>query len=328
MNIVLTIDSNFAPQASALIASICENNRNVDKISFYILTTGMKNNDGINITNLVSSYKRNIDLIEIGDIFQLLDHDFDTSAWNEIVMARLFIARFLPKEIHRVLYLDADTIVRDDLLDLWNTDLKGCILGAVREPTAPAYRRNELHLKKMKYYNAGVLLIDLDKWRSCNTEKKLLDYCKAHCNLMANDQDAINAALESSIFELAPAYNFYNSFYHYPYRALNKMCAPVKYINEPEFNRSVSNPIIIHFAGEERPWRVGNTHHFRFDYEHYLALTPYANVPFEKGWELYFKAYGLFTKMMVPFPMLRWKIITLLIPSFLRYRARKRKKLN
>lgn len=326
MNIVLTIDSNFSPQAAACIASVCENNKSAQELSFFILTTGIEEKPASKLHSLVSSYDRTLSIINIGDIYQYFDSDFDTAGWNEIILARLLLDRFLPQNIERALYLDGDTIVRQDLNALWETDLSDCILGAVREPTAGRKRRAALNIPDMRYYNSGVLLINLRSWRNESIGDALLTYCRLHkAELFASDQDAINGTLAGRIKELSPAYNYVNSFQFYPYAALAKMTKPASYIQPNEFARAISNPAIVHYLGEERPWRHGNTHQYRDEYLHYLSLTPFSDTPMEEGWELYFKVWNIFNRLVRPFPMTRHRIITSLIPAFMRFRANKRK---
>ena len=48
---------------------------------------------------------------------------------------------------------------------------------------------------------------------------------------------------------------------------------------------------MIHFAGDERPWKAGNLCHYRQIYNHYLALTPWKGTPEEEGQRLYLLAY-------------------------------------
>ena len=58
------------------------------------------------------------------------------------------------------------------------------------------------------------------------------------------------------------------------------------------------------------------------DFEKYLSLTPYGNMPFEEGWQTYFSCFYLFNAIMKPMPVLRYKIITKLIPAFMKYRKK------
>jgi len=101
---------------------------------------------------------------------------------------------------------------------------------------------------------------------------------------------------------------------------------PVKYIDEETYKDAVKNPIIIHYLGEERPWRIGNTHKYRDDYIRYLNMTDWKGQGYEKGWKLYFICWRIFNICTKPFPGLRYKIMNYLIPKFISFRAKKLKK--
>ena len=92
------------------------------------------------------------------------------------------------------------------------------------------------------------------------------------------------------------------------------------------YEDSLSSPAIIHYLGEERPWRKGNHHRFKKEYQYYLSLTPWNKEPEESGWQTYFFCWNLFNFCMKPFPALRYHIIDTLIPTFLRWRKKQLKK--
>lgn len=101
---------------------------------------------------------------------------------------------------------------------------------------------------------------------------------------------------------------------------------PVEYIDKEMFIKAVENPIIIHYLGEERPWRIGNKHKYKGDYLKYLNQTDWKNQGMENGWKLYFVCWYIFNFCTKPFPRLRYNIINSLIPAFIKMRARKNKK--
>lgn len=322
MNIAYTFNNKFVPQVATSICSICENNK-TEKITFFLITDGMSAENQHKLENFIEKYKQKSEFIEIGDVRKHFDFGFDTTGWNPVIVTRLLIDKFLPKSVDRVLYLDGDTIVRGSLAELYDTDMCGVVLGMGTEPTVDKERKDALVSEEHFYYNSGVLLIDLKKWRDRKISKKLLDYYKDHDGkLFAPDQDAINGALDGEIYTLAPKYNFFNIYNQYPYKFLKKLAAPVKYFTEQEYNESTNNPIIIHYLGEERPWRAGNTHKYRDDYKKYLAMTPWRNTPDDAGWRLYFICWRIFNVITKPFPILRYKIITSLIPLILKLRSK------
>ena len=329
MNFLYTINNNFVPQLGAGIASICENNSKEGQISFYIMSFGISSENKNKLTRLTKKYNRSITFIEISDIKKYFDFEIDTSGWNPIVLARLIMGRILPENVKRILYLDGDTIVISSLEELWHMDLKGKTLGMSIEPTVDHKRKEALGLKDYFYHNAGVLLVDLDKWRKNESDKKIIQYYREHNgNLFANDQDAINGALKNEILSVMPKYNFCNIFYQYPYKFLSNLVSPLKYFSKEEFENCVHNAVIIHYLGEERPWRAGNTHKYKKYYEKYLGMTDWKDTPYEEGWRVYFVCWRLFNLIMKPVPKVRYYIINMLIPCFMKYRAKKLRKGN
>lgn len=79
------------------------------------------------------------------------------------------------------------------------------------EPTIyPSIKEEIGLLSEAPYFNSGVLLIDMTRWREENAQKQLLDfYCSMGGKLFAGDQDTINGALKGRIKPLSPRYNFF-----------------------------------------------------------------------------------------------------------------------
>lgn len=321
MNILLIIDDKFVPQAAACINSIYTSSCSDETNSLYVMSYGISECNQRKLITFANSLGFRLTIVDITGFTAQLGFDFDTSGWNEIVLARLLMARFLPNDLHRVLYLDADVIVRRPLDDLWTMDLNGCVLGMALEPTVSQERLKDLSLDGGGYYNAGVMLVDLDVWRQSNAESRILNYLKMNDGrLFANDQDAINAALRGSIAPISPEYNASNIYTYYPFRLLHRLMPA--FDDENAYLQAKDNPAIVHFLGEDRPWRKGNTHRYSVDYENNLSATPWADTPKENGWELYYLCWRLFNSLFSFFPSLRYRIITYLIPVFLRYRSR------
>lgn len=323
MNIVYTVDDKFVPQLATGICSICENNE-MEEIEFYIISKGISNLNKEKLTKYIKSYNKNVTIIELLNVKDYINFDFDTSSWNDIVLARLFFDRLLPDGVDKILYLDGDTMVRRNLRDLWKVDLSDYVIGAAIEPTANKKRKKAIGLElAMPYYNAGVLLINMKKWKEIGAGKLVLDFYKEHQGrLFANDQCAINGALKEWIRQVPIIYNFCNSYRFYNYKSIVKMMKPTKFISKDEFKRQCASPVIIHFLGEERPWRIGSTHTYTREYLNYWRKTPWKDTPLEEGWEIYFKVFNLFNILMKPFPSLRYKIIDALIPFVIKHRKK------
>jgi lipopolysaccharide biosynthesis glycosyltransferase len=328
MDIFYTLNDAYVPHLAASVCSLCENNAEEREIVFHVVSMGIREENKEKMRALVQRYRRTLHFYELESVAGQFDFDVDTGGFDVSVLARLLVGRLLPEGIDRVLYLDCDTIVLWPLRELWELDLTGYVLGAVSEPTMSTARKESLGMRAEDlYYNCGVLLINLAQWRSQNAERRVVDYYAAHGgNLPANDQDAINGALGGEILELSPRYNFGSIQIYYPYRTLVKICAPAPYLARERHEEALRSPAIIHYLGEERPWRAGSTHPYTKDYERYLSLTPWKDTPKEAGWDAYFFFFRIFNAATKPVPIVRYRVINALIPAFMRHRAKQRKR--
>lgn len=118
------------------------------------------------------------------------------SRWTYMTLMRLVLPELIPDE-RMVLWLDVDTIVTDDISDLFEVDLGGCCIGAVREP--PWSRPGRV------YYNAGVLLMDLDAMRG-DMCRRLIQRINT-VRMDFKDQDAINDVLKGQIHDMPAIWN-------------------------------------------------------------------------------------------------------------------------
>lgn len=327
MNVFYTFDNNFLPQSATSICSLCENNKQVKELNIFIAAYQLTEENKLKLKQLVSSYNRNLTIIDIKDLQLYFDFPFDSSGWPVVTLARLLVGKLLPDNIERVLYLDADVIVRHDLSKLWNCDMGDKILGMSIEPTIDKKRKDILELNEYPYYNAGVMLINLKEWRNLDAMSRIFEFFKKHDGkLFAADQDAINGALKDDIYTLLPSYNYYNIYCQYPYRFIKRLMGNIAYFSKNQYMEAINDPYIVHFLGEERPWREGNTHKYRGEYKKYLYKTVWKDTKDEEGWKMYFFCWRSFNFLTRLFPKLRYMIISFLIPKFIRFRTNQRKK--
>ncbi len=329
MNIVYILDDNYISQVATSLCSLCENNKTAKHITFYVLSLGISDENKEKLTDFVKSYgdevhTRELNIIEVGRVEDHIDFEFHIEGWKPIVLVRLLLDRFLPESVHRALYLDGDTLVLRNLEHLFATNMGVCTIGAAIEPTCSHKRKEALGLKGFPYYNAGVLLLDMDNWRANDTGREILDYYRErNGRLFANDQDAINGSQKCKIKTISCGYNYHNTYDIYHYRLMAKNC-DYNIPSKKTMDNIKKRPAIVHFLGEERPWRAGNTNRFREAYEEYLAKTPWADTPQETGWETYFLCWKVFNTVMKPFPLLRCRIINRLIPVLLHMKEKKK----
>lgn len=326
MNILYTTNELFTGKVATSICSVFENNKDLEEINVYIIGQNLSSESCNRFAKMERKYKRKIQILPLNDLSEYFAFSFDTNGWNPIILARLLLDRLLPTTVNKILYLDGDTVNIAPLKDLYNMDLSNFVLGGVIEATISMKYRTNLGLEKYPYINAGVLLINLEKWREEKWGEKCIHYYKKkNGKLFANDQDIINVVLKDNIYYLPPKYNFYNIYWFYPYKMLKKLMKNATYYSPTIYQESIKNPAIIHYLGEERPWRKGNTHKFKKEYIKYHTMTPWKHESEEEGFELYFLCWRIFNVITKPVPMLRYKIITTLIPLFMKWRKKQLK---
>ena len=226
-----------------------------------------------------------------------------------------------------MLYLDCDTVVAQSLKHLWNVRLGDRIAGAVMEPTIYKEVKESIGLgPEDGYFNSGVLLVNLKKWREENIQEKLLEFWKEKGGkLFASDQDVINGTLKRRILPLPPRYNFFTNYRYFFYRSLLRVSPSYRAVTGAEFREAKHHPFIIHYMGDERPWIAGNLNHYRKAYEKYLAQTEWAKTPKEKGKRLYMLAYHGLDYLTVLCPSARFAISRSMGMRFVENRKKDRK---
>lgn len=117
-----------------------------------------------------------------------------------MVLIRAALSKIFP-QLNSILSLDVDTIVNEDISDIWNTPLDDYYLAAVREP--------EKSTENYLYINMGVALLNLKKLRDDKKDDEII-YALNTIKYDYNEQDCINEKCQGAIYELSPDYNITN----------------------------------------------------------------------------------------------------------------------
>ncbi len=153
---------------------------------------------------------------------------------NHMTFARYFIPDFVTED--KVLYLDSDLIVTDDLTDLFELDLGENYLAAARSCFGAGVG-----------FNAGVLLINNKKWRSETIRQKLIELTeKEHENVKEGDQSILNMLFKDQYSLLDDKYNFQIGF--------DAGAAEKNHTFIFEISLTPS-PKILHYISPDKPWK-------------------------------------------------------------------------
>jgi lipopolysaccharide biosynthesis glycosyltransferase len=281
MEIVFCTDNNYVMPCGITMVSLFENNKGED-ITIHLLGTDLTESNKLTLKEITDKYKAKIVFYDVKEEY-LANYNlmaYDGPGHISIsCYTRLFMDKFLPLDVDKVLYLDCDLLILDNLRGLWNINVDNYSLGGVIDSyvfytSTQVYRRLK-YPEKWGYINSGVLLINLKYWREHNTLAKMLDYARTNAErIRAKDQDIINGALYDSILKLPIRYNMHNFFYR-------NDCDYLQY--KEEVAAALKNPAIIHFITSMKPWLKGCVHSMAGKYLEYKELSPWKDVPVTWG---------------------------------------------
>ena len=251
IEVLCACDAKYLPHAATMLCSLLEHNSICRIHLFY---SSVEERELAKMKSLVARYETKIASykIEPADFT-----DLRVDKWaSPAVYYRFLAPRLLPTDVKKVLYLDLDIIVRGSLKNLWNTDLTGCALAAV--PDLGNASQMALGLPTgAKYFNSGVLLINLQFWRQNSVPERAIAFARENPEKVQYwDQDALNGSLVDKWCELPAYWNWL-------------------YWSRPSEHDTEEQPAIVHFHGQHKPWHWSNTHPFRQEYRKYRGRTPW-----------------------------------------------------
>ncbi len=199
---------------------------------------------------------------------------------HESTYYRLAIGSVLPAP--RVLFLDCDMIVLQDVTPLWQTDLAGATVGAVPDVSAAGRHRLELP-HGAPYFNAGLLLIDLDRWRQEDVGSQAASWARNNPDRLTwGDQCALNWTLRDRWHALAPEWNMQSAQFGRQTRWGFRFSRTLAAVPGPA-------PAIVHFSSppafgrfadsEGKPWMFLCEHPLRDAYRRIAARTTWGAQP-------------------------------------------------
>ena len=189
-NICYSLDNKYTEQTAVSIASILKNADIDDNVNFYILDGGLTKEDKNKLELLRNIKNFNIEYIKVNNNdfknCPLLQENNKEYHVTIPTYYRFKLATYLNK-LDKVLYLDCDIIVRTSLKELYKLDISK--YAAAMVPDAES-KKEALRLNIKKYFNAGLMLINLDFWRKNNIENLLFDYALNNKDkILWQDQD-------------------------------------------------------------------------------------------------------------------------------------------
>ena len=258
--VVFAANNNFVPMFAACFHSMLKHISPKNNYDVVLIESDLtqENKDGL---QRIAGEKTNVSL-RFYDPGRLLK-DYNLKANAHITVETYF--RFLIQDIltgyKKVLYLDCDTIINADVADLYETDVTGYMLAAVKDvdflgqinganAKTRQYCKEKFHMKNpYNYFQAGVIVFNEEEMKKAHSLKEWLEY--ASVPYLYNDQDVLNLYCEGHVKYLDMEWNMITDCDHY--RVENVIKFAPDYVQK-EYMCARQNPKIVHFAGHMKPW--------------------------------------------------------------------------
>lgn len=194
IEILLVSDANYSAFLATTIVSILSNAAPDDRLRFHIVDGGMTQDDLDKIKELAQARQFEVEFYR--PVLQSHCKAFrdDVKTFPVVVNYRLFLAKYLPSTLDKVLYMDVDVVALKSLRELWDVPLDDLFVGAIPDRNMRLSHRRDLGLPDdYPYFNSGVLLVNLKKWRDEAILEKLLEIAnEIRQAIDFPDQDVLN----------------------------------------------------------------------------------------------------------------------------------------
>lgn len=286
INILYLSDVNYAAFAGTSVVSLFENNKHLDEIVVWLIDDDLGEDNRIKFREAAEQYGREVRFLDMSEGIRKLQAIGAPKYRNSYTTyLKLFAFGLLPEDVHRIFFIDSDSVVTGKLDGVLDFDMQGNAVAAVKDVLCRDYMVSLGFPSEDNWYNMGVMLVDVDAWRRDNCEEKIIESMKKRCAYVAVDQDLLNTTLHGKITTLPPCYNTTPHHYVYDHKTVMKAFPWVDFYSEEEIKEAQSAPVIRHFERflGQSPWHLNNLHPFTKDFDYYMSISPWKDYEKKKS---------------------------------------------
>lgn len=266
IRLLITLNEHYIPQLKVLLTSAAASNRG-ERVEVYLLHSGIEEEKLQETGCFCEKMGYGFFPLEVPEAFF---HDAPVSKiYPKEMYYRLLAAHLLPEKLQRILYLDPDILVINSLRPLWELELEGNLFAAAAHSWGGYLAANVSRVRlgtEGKYYNSGVLLMDLAACRRKIDPQEVFSFVEKHGKeLVLPDQDVLNAMYGNRVLELDDYIWNYDARHYNSYLLLSSGVADLDWV--------IRNTAILHFCGRAKPWKPGYVYRFGLLYKHYMRLA-------------------------------------------------------
>ncbi len=257
--VVLAADDHFSAQLATAARSVVDALKGGRRLVLHLLDMGISTANRDRVDESLDDHRVKVRWFGgLAERVAALPQTIRTI--SRATYGRLLIPELLP-DVPRVVYLDADVVAKRCVGDLFSTDMEGNAAMAVQDAEAPFvsspsavpfwYERGRR--ADDPNFNCGVMLLDLDAWRTEGVGETALEYLIGGGHHFAQDQEAINSVMPGRIGKVDPRWNQQTELFR-------PMVEAIQPYPKDQITLTQSDPWIIHFCNGPKPWVFGCEH--------------------------------------------------------------------
>ena len=255
--IFFSSDDNYLPFLAVSVRSLIENASDAYQYRIHVLNDGL---DPRRWERIRAMARKNVEIcsVAVGESIRPLAERLNLRDYYTVsIYYRLFIASLFP-QYPKAIYLDADIAVNGDISELYEIPLGNCLAGVVSDAVIAGHRdfrryaEEGLGIPYRRYFNSGVMLMNLDLFRLEQIERRFVDLLQTyHFDTVCPDQDYLNVLCRGRVLYLDQGWN--------------KMSVDENYYDVP---------YLIHYNMFYKPWLYRSVAYSEYFWK-YAAMTPF-----------------------------------------------------
>ena len=259
--IFFAIDDGYVPFLAVALESLIENSSKQYYYSIKVLYTNISEEN----KKKINKYKRenvNIEFVDLNYyIEKVKDKLYTRDYYTNTTYFRLFIANLYP-QYNKAIYLDSDIVVLGDIAELYNQDIGDNLVAAAPDDVIQTIKVFQEYAEKVvgvsdyrNYFNAGILLMNLDEFRKFDFQDKFLYLLETIKFTVAQDQDYLNRLCKGKV------------------KIIDKAWDKMPIANDDFDDKDLK---IIHYNLADKPWHYDNIRYKDYFWK-YAKKTEYYN---------------------------------------------------
>ena len=205
-------DENYIPYLAVALASLKKKYAKTNEYRIHVLYAGELNGAAKKVKAMEEDNFK-IVFVDVGErIRHIRDFTFCRDYYTNAIYYRLFIPDLFP-QYKKALYMDCDTVALTDVAELYETDIGENLVGAVADQAVaevPAFRvyvKNALDIEYERYFNSGVIVMNLSKLREIGFYEKFCSILRSYPFIIAPDQDVLNLICKDKVYYFPTEWN-------------------------------------------------------------------------------------------------------------------------